>query len=876
MKKIYTLLAFAFSVLVSNAQIVNIPDANFKTRLINLGVDTNNDGNIQQSEALAKTSLTMFNAFINNLEGINAFANLEYLDINNNNISDISVVNGLLNLESLNCSNNNISTLTTLNNLPNLSTMNCSINPLTNVSGIANMPNLTQLFVYNCPQLTDLSAVITHPTLTTLSCSHNNSSVLATISQANNLTSLSCAEMTTPISLTNIYTLSNLTHLNVVTNQLSQLDLSHFPNLTSLECSQNNLTNLNLASTPNLERLNYSFNNITNLDFSSVPNLSYLICSYNNITSLDLSSLNNLYLLGCSYNQLTSLDLSGLTSLSNLYCTGNNLTSLDFSQISSLYSLQCGENEITTIDLTNHQSFSRLDCSNMPSLVSIFMRNTSQYYQSNPFNFENCTNLQYICADDYMIPYIQNEILASGLTNCHTNSYCSFTPNGTFYTIQGTCRYDINGGGCDGNDIIVPNVRLTFTNSLNTGSLIDPDGVYHYDVQSGSYIIAANLENPTYFAISPVTSTVNFPSVASPFTRNFCITSNGTHNDLEVVLIPIGSARPGFDSGYKIIYKNKGTHAQSGSVNLMFNDAFLDLISSSPVTSNQVANSLTWNFSNLLPFETREITMIVNVNSPTETPAVNGGDVLNYTATITGASDETPNDNSSTLNQTVVNSFDPNDKTCIEGTTISPSMVGQYVHYVIRFENTGSANAENIVVKDMIDTTKFDITSLIPQSSSHPFITRITNTNKVEFIFENINLPFDDANNDGYVAFKIKTKPTLVVGNTFSNSANIYFDYNYPITTNTYVTTVQALENQDFEFSSIFSLSPVPTKNVLTITTKESITISSTSIYNTLGQLVQVNTSPSQTIDVSGLESGNYFIKITSDKGTSTAKFIKE
>jgi hypothetical protein len=34
----------------------------------------------------------------------------------------------------------------------------------------------------------------------------------------------------------------------------------------------------------------------------------------------------------------------------------------------------------------------------------------------------------------------------------------------------------------------------------------------------------------------------------------------------------------------------------------------------------------------------------------------------------------------------------------------------------------------------------------------------------VEFIFQGIQLPFDDANNDGYVVFKIKSKNTLAIG----------------------------------------------------------------------------------------------------------------
>ena len=195
---------------------------------------------------------------------------------------------------------------------------------------------------------------------------------------------------------------------------------------------------------------------------------------------------------------------------------------------------------------------------------------------------------------------------------------------------------------------------------------------------------------------------------------------------------------------------------------------------------------------------------------------------------------------------------------------------------LLRFENTGTANAQNIVVRDMIDTAKYDVSSLVPLSGSASYVTRIINTNQVEFIFQNINLPFNDANNDGYVAFKIKTKPTLVVGNSFSNTANIYFDYNFPITTNTATTTIATLGTQDFEFGTVFSLSPVPAKNVLTITAKQAVVMSSVSIYNMLGQLVQVSTNPNENIDVSGLKTGSYFIKIISDKGTASGKFLKE
>ena len=162
-------------------------------------------------------------------------------------------------------------------------------------------------------------------------------------------------------------------------------------------------------------------------------------------------------------------------------------------------------------------------------------------------------------------------------------------------------------------------------------------------------------------------------------------------------------------------------------------------------------------------------------------------------------------------------------------------------------------------------------------NSFHDFYTKINNTTgKVEFIFENINLPFDDATNDGYVAFKIRTKPTLIVGDTFSNTANIYFDYNFPITTNTTTTTVALLSNQDFDFRNYFSLYPNPTKNILTIINIQQISISSLSIYNSMGQLIEVITTPNETIDVSNLQAGIYYLKLITDKGMTTQEFIKK
>ena len=465
-----------------------------------------------------------------------------------------------------------------------------------------------------------------------------------------------------------------------------------------------------------------------------------------------------------------------------------------------------------------------------------------------------------------------------GYTNCHVNTYCTFTPGGTYYTLQGTNTYDSNTNGCDSGDLLIPNVMYTISNGVSSTTLIaGADGLFNYTVSAGTYTITPVLENPTNFTVSPASAVVSFPSAGATFTQNFCISPTVILNDLEVALFPNGPAIPGFDAEYTIIYKNKGTQTQNGSVVFDYYDPIMDLVSTTPTTSSQGVNTLTWNFSNLQPFETREITVIVNLNSPVETPALNAGNGLIYTAMVMGATDDTPADNSCILTQIVVNSFDPNDKTCTQGSALPVNEVGKYVHYLIRFENSGTFAAQNIVVKDVIDTTKFDLSTFVPLNASHSYVTRIINTNEVEFIFENINLSFDDANNDGFVGFKIKTLPTLTDGDVFSNAASIYFDFNAPIVTDTYTTNIfQPLNTSDFNESTAFSLSPVPAKNTLTITTHKSQTMRSANIYNLLGQLVQEIAQPTETIDVSQLPSGNYILKITTDQGTATRKFIKE
>jgi hypothetical protein len=105
---------------------------------------------------------------------------------------------------------------------------------------------------------------------------------------------------------------------------------------------------------------------------------------------------------------------------------------------------------------------------------------------------------------------------------------------------------------------------------------------------------------------------------------------------------------------------------------------------------------------------------------------------------------------------------------------------------MIRFQNTGNDTAFTVIIKDVI-IPWLDIMSIRPGPSSHPYTMSFEGLYTVVFTFSNILLPDSTTNRDGsmgFVQFQIQQKPDKE-GFTIPNQASIYFDYNFPILTNT-------------------------------------------------------------------------------------------
>jgi Secretion system C-terminal sorting domain len=361
-------------------------------------------------------------------------------------------------------------------------------------------------------------------------------------------------------------------------------------------------------------------------------------------------------------------------------------------------------------------------------------------------------------------------------------------------------------------------------------------------------------------------------------TQDFCISANGLKKDLEIVIEPIEFAKPGFDATYKIVYKNKGNTAVNGSLSFNYNDALLNFTSATVTPNSQNSGIINWNFTNLLPFESRSIYATLSVNATSATPPVNVGTILNFNVNVSPiANDENQFDNSFSYDQTVVASFLPNAITCMEGASVSTSEIGKYLHYGIVFENTGNYLAETIVIKDVIDTAKYDINSIQLLDTSHPVYTKISG-NIIEFIFQNINLEATNGNppvgGHGNVLFKIKSKSDLVAGDTVNKSASIFFDYSYPLSITPVSTTFINLSNSIFEFDKTITVYPNPTSSEINI--NADFTIKSIELYDIQGRILETILGNTKTLDITSKQNGIYFLKITTEKGSKIEKIIKE
>lgn len=224
---------------------------------------------------------------------------------------------------------------------------------------------------------------------------------------------------------------------------------------------------------------------------------------------------------------------------------------------------------------------------------------------------------------------------------------------------------------------------------------------------------------------------------------------------------------------------------------------------------------------------------------------------------------------------TVGNSYDPNDKKC-DQTSVEPGY-GGFLDYTIRFQNTGTVAARNIVLHDTLEST-LDPESFQFLSSSHYNIANLQD-GVLRFTFPNIMLAdsaSDPVRSIGFVRFRIKPYEAMNLGEIIHNTANIYFDYNAPITTNT-AETVCEMQNSSLEEikRKPISVYPNPGKGQFKFKGLEQNAFFTISDLN--GKiLLNGHINSDQTLDLSSFQNGLYFINLQSKSFTETIRIIKQ
>ncbi|MBC8173286.1 MAG: T9SS type A sorting domain-containing protein, partial [Chitinophagales bacterium] len=350
--------------------------------------------------------------------------------------------------------------------------------------------------------------------------------------------------------------------------------------------------------------------------------------------------------------------------------------------------------------------------------------------------------------------------------------------------------------------------------------------------------------------------------------------------NVSVEILPSGIA-PGFDTHCYVHVENKGSESiEEGTISLTHPEE-LTLTETYPAYTSYADNTIIWNYSDLVVFDLQSVHAYFTADETTEV-----GIDLQYSAIVEPlATDINTIDNYDTVQITTVSSLDPNHKLVFpngEGEDGLIDATTSTLEYQIDFQNTGTAEAHFIIIRDTLDNN-LDAQSIQMLAASHNYVLEIEGTNILKWIFNDIFLPdstSDPAGSMGQLKFKINIKDGTDVGTTIENAAAIYFDYNPPVITNTTRSTLTIFEYiPDYADEMEIVLFPNPASEILSIQFPYPLQKDVVyTISDVTGKIITEQTitknNTSQILDISFLAQGIYqFNIIESGQLLSSRKF---
>ena len=698
----------------------------------------------------------------------------------------------------------------------------------------------------------------------------------------------------------NNWDVSNVTNMHGAfkTSEFDQLldnwDVSNVTDMSYMFSSSHfnqPINNWDVSNVSNMEYMFYVsvyFNQpLDNWDVSSVTNMQVMFDNsgfnqpINNWDVSNVTDMSNMFAVANEFNQpLNNWDVSNVTDMRNMFRSNISfnqpLNNWDVSSVTgngfddmfrnSVFNQDLSSWDFNVDDLGGFISASDMDTDNFDLLLDRFVQLGIENGYLNANELEFC--------DLFTVQYLE-ETLGWNLANLDADT--DLGSNCGLNYVNGKITYDANFDGCGDDDQGLNQLLVNIDNGQENISILpDSNGNYTVPAVQDTYTISV-LNLPDYMSATPSSQSVNFTGINEVEDNiNFCITPDLSIEDVGIDLFPIIDAVPGFETEYEIIVENNGTDSVSDvEVTFDYDSNFQSFVTSSVTPISTTPGSIVIIVPEITVLGSERITFtLLNAQPPT----LNGGDELTITTEVTPSANEAnPANNTVGNTQTVINSFDPNDKLVTQGEQIPDEKIDEYLDYKIRFQNVGTANAINVKITDTI-SNKLDWTTFQPINSSHNYRLELVEQEEINFIFENINLPYeaiDEPGSNGHVSFKIKPKDNVQIGDIIENKAYIFFDFNAPIITNTVSTEiVDELSTTDFVKAKNIKLSPNPADDRVEIINESNATIKSLQLYSIKGQLINTFADKSL-IDISQLSSGVYILQVETRNNKINKRLIK-
>ncbi|MEY2692180.1 MAG: hypothetical protein RIT03_570 [Bacteroidota bacterium] len=410
-------------------EIIYFPDAAFKYKLTHItypnyqNFDSNLDGEIDTTEALAITNLTIQNTTaIHDLTGIQYFTNLVNLNFSFCRVAQADL-HGLTQLKYVRCDYNyNLFTSLNLSGCSALELLNAHSNPFQNLdlSGCTALKTID--IHYSSVPVLDLRAAINLESII-IEYGRINSvlldvhPLLKTFKASRNL-SLTDLDFSAIPSLETIY---------VDYCSLQNLKVAQGGNLKNLRCQNNAISELNVSELPNLINIECSYNRISELDFRNSLLVRGFNCSHNELTSLLVNKSSPYTSIDCSYNKLTQLDVANFgNSFTNLNCSNNLLTDIQLHG-NNLLSLDCSYNRFRTLDLSWLQNLSSLKAQGNYALTYLNLTyNDITPIQQYKLNLTENPNLHFVCVDSFREDFYRAYFASISRRNIRVSSDCGY------------------------------------------------------------------------------------------------------------------------------------------------------------------------------------------------------------------------------------------------------------------------------------------------------------------------------------------------------------------------------------------------------------------------------------------------------------------